>query len=137
MFLRYCGSGPPRYPPRAMLVLSLVRRPCGSGAPREPPRAMLDIKLLRDDSQKIAQNLADRHARVFADLGPADGPDWATRTPDPPAAPARPSPTARRPPSPPPPAARVCLRPGVRRTGPTGPPARRIAWSHSTAATST
>ncbi|HEY0134175.1 MAG TPA: serine--tRNA ligase [Nannocystis sp.] len=43
---------------------------------------MLDIKLLRDDSQKIAQNLADRHARVFADLGPADGPDWATRTTD-------------------------------------------------------
>ncbi len=43
---------------------------------------MLDIKLLRDDSQKIAQNLADRHARVFADLGPADGPDWASRTTD-------------------------------------------------------
>jgi len=43
---------------------------------------MLDIKLLRDDSQKIAQNLADRHARVFADLGPADGPDWAVRTTD-------------------------------------------------------
>lgn len=41
---------------------------------------MLDIKLLRDDSQRIAQNLADRHARVFADLGPADGADWATRT---------------------------------------------------------
>ncbi len=43
---------------------------------------MLDIKLLRDDSQRIAQNLADRHARVFADLSPADGPDWATRTTD-------------------------------------------------------
>jgi len=43
---------------------------------------MLDIKLLRDDSQKIAQNLADRHARVFADLGPADGSDWASRTTD-------------------------------------------------------
>ena len=41
---------------------------------------MLDIKLLRDDSQRIAENLADRQARVFADLGPADGPDWAQRT---------------------------------------------------------
>ncbi len=41
---------------------------------------MLDIKLLRDDSQRIAQNLADRRARVFEDVGPADGPDWAERT---------------------------------------------------------
>lgn len=41
---------------------------------------MLDIKLLRDDSESIARNLADRHARVYADLGPADGPDWAART---------------------------------------------------------
>ena len=43
-------------------------------------RLMLDIKLLRDDSQRIALNLADRRARVFDDLGPADGPDWAERT---------------------------------------------------------
>ena len=41
---------------------------------------MLDIKLLRDDSPRIAQNLADRRARVFDDIGPADGPDWALRT---------------------------------------------------------
>ena len=43
-------------------------------------RLMLDIKLLRDDSQRIALNLADRRARVFDDLGPADGADWAERT---------------------------------------------------------
>jgi hypothetical protein len=44
--------------------------------------AMLDIKLLRDDSQRIAQNLADRHVRV-AIPGQSDreGDDWAARRP--------------------------------------------------------
>lgn len=46
---------------------------------------MLDIHVLREDSARIAQNLRDRHARVFEDLAPgadADpaGADWAAQT---------------------------------------------------------
>ena len=42
---------------------------------------MLDIKLLRDDSQRIAQNLADRQVRVtIPGQPPAEGDDWAART---------------------------------------------------------
>src|SRR5688572_25718902 len=41
--------------------------------------AMLDIKLLRDDSGRIAQNLADRHARVsLPGLQAEAGPDAMT-----------------------------------------------------------
>jgi seryl-tRNA synthetase len=46
---------------------------------------MLDIHVLREDSARIAQNLRDRHARVFEDLAPGadagpDGADWAAQT---------------------------------------------------------
>ncbi|MDC0719532.1 serine--tRNA ligase [Nannocystis bainbridge] len=46
---------------------------------------MLDIHVLRDDSARIAQNLRDRHARVFEDLAPGSaadpaGADWAAQT---------------------------------------------------------
>ncbi len=38
---------------------------------------MLDIKLLRDEPERIAQNLRDRNVRVFADI---EGEDWAAQT---------------------------------------------------------
>ncbi len=38
---------------------------------------MLDIKLLRDEPDRIAQNLRDRSVRVFADI---EGDDWPTQT---------------------------------------------------------
>ncbi|MCA9697689.1 MAG: serine--tRNA ligase, partial [Myxococcales bacterium] len=40
---------------------------------------MLDIKLLRDDPERIVQNLRDRNVRVFSDL---EGDDWAAATVD-------------------------------------------------------
>lgn len=46
--------------------------------------AMLDIHVLREDADRIAQNLRDRHTRVFEDLPPTapdiDGRDWAAQT---------------------------------------------------------
>ncbi|MFY0530658.1 hypothetical protein [Nannocystis pusilla] len=47
---------------------------------------MLDIHVLREDSARIAQNLRDRHSRVFEDLAPA-----RTPTPRAPTGPRRPS----------------------------------------------
>lgn len=46
---------------------------------------MLDIHVLREHSARVAQNLRDRHARVFEDLAPASAhepadPDWAAQT---------------------------------------------------------
>src|SRR5690606_33629030 len=49
---------------------------------------MLDIHVLREHSAKVAQNLRDRHARVFEGLPPdaaslpPTGPDWAEQTVD-------------------------------------------------------
>jgi len=41
---------------------------------------MLDIKLLRDDPERIAQNLRDRGTRVFEDIADSGDADWATQT---------------------------------------------------------
>jgi seryl-tRNA synthetase len=41
---------------------------------------MLDIKLLREQPEALRTNLEDRRARVFDDLAPADGSDWAARS---------------------------------------------------------
>ncbi|MFO7567975.1 MAG: serine--tRNA ligase [Enhygromyxa sp.] len=38
---------------------------------------MLDIKLLRDDPERLVQNLRDRNVRVFTDI---EGEDWAAQT---------------------------------------------------------
>ena len=41
---------------------------------------MLDIKLLRDDPERIAQNLRDRGSRLFDDLPDEGEGDWAAQT---------------------------------------------------------
>ena len=41
---------------------------------------MLDIKLLRDDPERIAQNLRDRGSRLFDDLPDEGEGDWATQS---------------------------------------------------------
>ncbi|MCX4240809.1 serine--tRNA ligase [Paraliomyxa miuraensis] len=41
---------------------------------------MLDIKLLREEPDRLRDNLRDRNARVFDDSSPSEGDDWAART---------------------------------------------------------
>ncbi|KIG19288.1 Seryl-tRNA synthetase [Enhygromyxa salina] len=41
---------------------------------------MLDIKLLRDEPERIAQNLRDRGTRVFTDIADTPASDWAAQT---------------------------------------------------------